>query len=199
MKTSISITLAAALAATISTAPAFADPASDTYKGQTITILVGYGAGGTYGKNSILLARDMAKYISGHPQMVVQHMPGAGGLKATNFAYNVLPKNGMGILMLPNMIAVSEKLRPKKVKYKTDRFTWLGRVIGSNSTLAVRRDSGIRNLADIRKNKLIVASSGTGSPTFLMPSLLNSMLGTKLKIVKGYKGSRKMQLSMEQG
>jgi len=111
----------------------------------------------------------------------------------------VLPKNGMGILMLPNMIAVSEKLRPKKVKYKTDRFTWLGRVIGSNSTLAVRRDSGIRNFADIRKNKLIVASSGTGSPTFLMPSLLNSMLGTKLKIVKGYKGLRKMQLSMEQG
>ncbi|MEE8334058.1 MAG: hypothetical protein V3R85_09440 [Alphaproteobacteria bacterium] len=202
MKTSVSITFATALAicaGAVSAMPAQADPVADTYKGQTITILVGYGAGGTYGKNSILLARDMSRYIPGHPTMVVQHMPGAGGLKATNYAYNVLPKNGMGILMPPNMIAVSEKLRPKKVKYKTNKFTWLGRVIGSNSTLAVRRDSGIREFADIRTKPLIVASSGTGSPTFLMPALINSMLGTKLKIVKGYKGSRKMQLSMEQG
>lgn len=202
MKTSFSITFAAAFAvcaSVVSAMPAQADPVADTYKGQTITILVGYGAGGTYGKNSILLARDMSRYIPGHPTMVVQHMPGAGGLKATNYAYNVLPKNGMGILMPPNMIAVSEKLRPKKVKYKTNKFTWLGRVIGSNSTLAVRRDSGIRSFADIRTKSLIVASSGTGSPTFLMPALINSMLGTKLKIVKGYKGSRKMQLSMEQG
>ncbi len=188
------LTLGAALAI-----PAQAEPLGDFYKGKRITILVGYGAGGTYGRTSLLLGKHLGKVIPGNPTIVVQHMPGAGGIKAANYAYNAMPANGFNLLMPPEMSIVSELLRPKKVKFKTKDFTWLGRVFGQNTTVVVRRDTGVKTLEDAMKKQVIVASSGKGSPTFLIPTLLNALLGTKFKIVTGYKGSRKMQHATEQG
>jgi tripartite-type tricarboxylate transporter receptor subunit TctC len=186
-------------AATLTPQIAAAQSAADVYKDRTVTILVGYGAGGTYGQTSLLLARSMGKHIPGNPTVIVQHMPGAGGLKATNYAYNVMPKNGHNILMPPEMSVVSELLRPKKVKYKTTNFTWLGVVFGANQVMIVRRDTGVRSLEDLRKKEVIVASTGTGSPTYLVPAMMNGVLGTKFKIVTGYKGSAGTSLSVERG
>ncbi|NQV82731.1 MAG: hypothetical protein HQ494_02820 [Rhodospirillales bacterium] len=191
---------AAAIAFTAAiAAPAMAVSVKDTYNNRTVTILVGYGAGGTYGQTSLLLSRHLNKKIPGNPTLIVQHMPGAGGLKMTNYAYNVMPKNGLFVLMPPEMTAVSQLLRPKKVKYATNKFTWLGTVFGANQVFLVRRDTGIRSIADVTRKELIVASTGTGSPTFLVPKMMNGILGTRFKIVTGYKGSAKTILSMEQG
>ena len=182
----------------ISEAFASKKKAKSLYRGRTITILVGYGSGGTYGRTSLLLAEHMGKFIPRKPNMVVQHMPGAGGLKAANYAYNVMPANGLNLLMPPEMSVASAVLRPTKVKFAPQKFHWLGRVFGQNNTVVVRRDSGIKSWSDLKGKKVIMASSGKGSPTFLIPSLMNSLLGTKMKIVTGYKGSKRMQLSVEQ-
>jgi tripartite-type tricarboxylate transporter receptor subunit TctC len=96
-------------------------------------------------------------------------------------------------------LIISQLLRPNKVKFKSDEFTWLGTVIQSNATIVVRSDAGINKLEDLKTKQVIMASSGKGSQTFLMPQLLNALYGAKFKIVMGYRGSRKMQLSMEQG
>jgi len=164
-----------------------------------VTILVGYGAGGTYGQTSMLLSRHLKDNIPGNPTVVVQHMPGAGGSKATNYAYNAMPKNGAFVLMPPEMIVVSQLLRPKKMKYKTNQFTWLGRVFGANQVMAVRADSGVKSLNELKSKQVIVASTGKGSPTFLVPQMMNGLLGTKFKIVTGYKGSKRTSMSVEQG
>lgn len=193
------VALASTAALTIGAAGATAQDISDVYKDRTVTILVGYGAGGTYGRTSLLLGKHFGKTIPGQPTIVVQHMPGAGGLKATNYFYNVAPKQGLNLLMPPEMTVVSALLRPSKVKFKVKEFTWLGRVFGQNTTLVLRRDAGIKTIKDLLKKEINVASSGKGSPTFLIPTLLNGLLGTKLKPVIGYRGSQKMQFAMEQG
>lgn len=192
------ISVIAALGLAGLSSAASAQSVDEIYKDRTATILVGYGAGGTYGRTSLLLGEHLGKLIPGHPTIVVQHMPGAGGIKATNYFYNVAPKNGLSFLMPPEMTVVSELLRPKRVKFRTKEFTWLGRVFGQNTTLVVRRDTGVRSLEDLRKKAINVASSGKGSPTFLIPTTLNALFGTKMKIVTGYRGSQKMQLAMEQ-
>lgn len=193
------ITGAAAAAVLAITAPAMAQSAADVYKDRTITLLVGYGAGGTYGQTALLLSQHLGKYIPGNPTVIVQHMPGAGGIKATNYAYNVMPKSGHNLLVPPEMIVVSQLLRPKRVKYVTTNFTWLGTVYGANQVMMVRRDTGIKSIDDLKKKEIIVASSGTGSPTYLVPSMMNGILKTKFKIVTGYKGSAGTSLSVEQG
>lgn len=178
---------------------ASAQSAAKVYKDRTVTILVGYGAGGTYGQTSLLTARHLGKKIPGQPNVIVQHMPGAGGLKAANYAYNVMPKNGHNILMPPEMSVVSELLRPEKVKYKTTKFTWIGVVFGANQVMVVRRDTGVTSLEALKKKQVIVASTGKGSPTYLVPAMMNGVLGTKFKIVTGYRGSAATSLSVERG
>ena len=110
------------------------------YSGKTITIIFGYGVGGTYGKTSLLLSRHLGKFIPGNPTIITKSMPGAGGLKSANYAYNAMPKDGLYLLMPPDMSLVSQVLRPKKVKYDARNFTWLGRVFGSNNLIAIRRE-----------------------------------------------------------
>jgi len=198
MKRTLIITAATMVGLAIA-APAMAQSVADHYKSRTVTILVGYGAGGTYGQTSLLLAQHIGDHIPGNPTVIVQHMPGAGGIKMTNYAYHVMPKFGHNIMMPPEMSLVSQLLRPKRVKYVTNKFTWLGTVFGANQVMIVRRDTGIKSIADLTKRKIIVASTGKGSPTFLVPAMMNGILKTKFKIVTGYKGSAGTSLSVEQG
>ncbi len=179
--------------------PAAADELGGMYSGKTVKIIYGYGSGGTYGKTSILLSRHLGKFIPGNPTIITQSMPGAGGLKSANFAYNAMPKRGFNLLMPPDMSIVSQLLRPKKVKYDVRNFTWLGRVFGSNNMTVVRRDTGIRTIQDAMKKQVVMGSTGKGSPTFIVTSLLNGLAGTKFKIVMGYKGSARTKQALEQG
>ena len=193
------VALAATGVALIAGSPVQAQSVADFYKGRTGTLVYGFGAGGTYGRYSLTLADFLSKYIPGNPKIVAQSMPGAGGLKAANYAYNVMPKDGSSLYMPVDSLIISQLLRPNKVKFQADKFTWLGTVIQSNAVIVVRSDAGINKLSDLKTKQVIMASSGKGSQTFLMPQLLNALYGAKFKIVAGYRGSRKMQLSMEQG
>ena len=191
--------LAALGVALIAASPVKAQSVDDFYKGRTVTLVYGFGACGTYGKYSLMLAEFLSKHIPGNPKIVAQSMPGAGGLKAANFAYNVMPKDGSSLYMPVDSMVISQLLRPNKVKFQADKFIWLGTVIQSNAVIVVRSDAGINTLSDLKKKQVVMASSGKGSQTFLMPQLLNALYDAKFKIVAGYRGSRKMQLSMEQG
>ena len=175
-----------------------ADSVADFYSGRNVTILVGYGAGGTYGQYAQIMAHYLPNFVPGHPNIIVQYMPGAGGLKASNYAYNVLPKDGSALLEPPDSIIITQLTDPKNAKYETNRFTWIGNMIESNSVICVRADAGVKNLADAEKKQVIVASTGTGSQTFLIPSVLNGIFETKFKIIMGYKGSRGSLHAMEQ-
>jgi tripartite-type tricarboxylate transporter receptor subunit TctC len=191
-----------AIALAVSTTLAISASAAglgDKYKGKSIKIVYGYGSGGTYGKTSILLSRHIGKYIPGNPTVYTQSMPGAGGLKSANYAANAMPKAGHDLLMPPDMSIVSQLLRPKKVKYDVRDFRWLGRVFGSNNMTVVRRDTGIKTIQDAMKRQVIMGSTGKGSPTYIVTSLLNGLAGTKFKIVTGYKGAARTKQAMEQG
>jgi tripartite-type tricarboxylate transporter receptor subunit TctC len=85
------------------------------------------------------------------------------------------------------------------MKFKANKFTWLGRVFGANQVMSIRSDTGFKTIAELQKNEVIVASTGKGSPTFLVPTMMNGILGTKFKIVAGYKGSKRTSMSVEQG
>ena len=179
-------------------AGAQAQSAADFYKGKTLRIVFGYGVGGTYGKYSQLIAQYLAPHV-GAEKIITQSMPGAGGIKASNYMFNVAPKDGTTLFMPSDTIIISQLLQPKAVKYNAPDFTWLGAVIQSNSVIVLRADAGIEKVDDLRSKQIIMGSTGKGSQTFLMPMLANGVFGAKFKIVSGYKGSRKAQLAMEQG
>jgi tripartite-type tricarboxylate transporter receptor subunit TctC len=77
------------------TAPARAQTVEEFYRGRSITVLVGFTAGGGYDLYARLLGRHMGRHVPGNPTMVVQNMPGAGSMKATQYVYGVAPKDGL--------------------------------------------------------------------------------------------------------
>ena len=177
--------------------PANAQSAAEFFKGKQVKILIGFGVGGTYGKYSTILAEQLEPLL-GAKSVIVQSMPGSGGLRMTNYAANVAPKDGTTLIMPPDTIIVTQLMKPKAAKYDAGKLTWLGSAIQANAAIGVRTDSGVTTIQDAMKKEVAMGSSGIGSQTFLVPQLANGLIGTKFKIVKGYKGSRKMQLAMEQ-
>jgi tripartite-type tricarboxylate transporter receptor subunit TctC len=188
-----------ALTLTWAAAPAFAQKSvKEFYQGKQITIAIGYGFGGTYGKYSRTFSEFLRKYIPGNPNIIVQSMPGAGGIKMTNYAGQVMPRQGYHLLVPPDTTVVSQLLRPKKVKYDAKKFTWLGSSNQTNTILVVRNDTGVKNVADLKRIRVIVGHTGPGSTAYLIPKTAQALLGLNLKIIGGYKGSRNTVLAMEQ-
>lgn len=179
--------------------PARAADVADTYKDKTVKILIGFSMGGTYGQYSTLLSEHIGRHIPGNPNIIVQSMPGAGGLKATNYAAKILPKDGLAIFMPPDSIVINQLLRPEAARYTADEFTWLGNAAESNSVVVVTKSSGIDSWEDVLKEKVVMSSTGKGSQTFLVPKMLNGVFGAKFDIIMGYKGSAGSMHAMELG
>jgi tripartite-type tricarboxylate transporter receptor subunit TctC len=186
------------LAVTTAAGTATAQSVADFYGGKTITIAVPADAGGSSSHHALLFSEYFAKQIPGQPNVIVQHMPGAGGLRAANYVYNAGAKDGTSLMMSIDMMVVSELTLPESAKYKSARFNWIGTIVQTNAVLAVRADAGVKSIDDLKAKQVILASAGKGSQMSMIPATLNGILGTKMKIVAGYSGSAKALLSVEQ-
>ena len=188
---------AAAIAITINSAAA--DAVSDFYRGKRVTIIIAAGPGGAHSAYSLLLAPHLQENMPGNPNFVVQHMPGAGGTKGANYLYNTAPRDGTTIGILLADTPLTARLRTTGVKYKPGEFQYLGAAENVHHGIVVRKRAGVASLEDVKKKTVLMGSSGKGSQTFIVPSLLNAFIGTKFKIVKGYRGLGGIYLALDRG
>ena len=187
-----------AVVGTVSTARA--DDVADFYKGRTIAILIGVGLGGSYGTNAHLFSTVFKSKVPGQPNVIVQEMAGAGGAKMVNYLYNVAPKDGTVIALPLKYIAVNQALGLSGLKYDANKFNYIGSLGPINSVVAVwAATTPARAIQDAMTKQVIVGSTGKSSETFMTPTLMNNLLGTKFKIVLGYKGTAAIHIAMERG
>jgi tripartite-type tricarboxylate transporter receptor subunit TctC len=118
----------ALIAAALMSGSAVADPVADFYKDKRVNLIVSFGTGGTYGLYGRLVADHITKHLPGNPKIIVQHMPGAGGIVATNHMYNLAPKDGTTVGMLFKDMALAQVAQPESVRYDARRFNWIGSV-----------------------------------------------------------------------
>ncbi len=169
------------------------------FKGKTVTINIGYGFGGSYGMYARTFAKNLGKHIPGNPTIVVKSTPGAGGMKMTAFAYNVMPRNGHDLLVPPDTVVINQLMRPKKMRFDARKFTWLGSSNQTNSIMVVRTDTGVKEVADMKRVKIMGGTSGKSSNGYISPKLAMALLGLKGDVITGYKGSAKSIFAIEQG
>lgn len=178
---------------------AAADAVADYFSGKRLTLVVSYGAGGSYGLYGRLVADHIGKYLPGHPSLVVQYMPGAGGLKATNYLYNAAPKDGSYVGMVTKDLVVAQTLRPSKTKYQANKFNWVGRINEYVAVIIAAKGRGVNSFDDLKKKQIIMGVSGRNHHGYLLASMLNHLVGSKIKLVTGYRGAKAMNLAMESG
>lgn len=185
----------AALAAAWSTASA--DEAA-FFRGKTITVAVPSSLGATLGLYGRLVVDNIGKHIPGHPNVIIESRPGAGGAVGAAYAYNIAPKDGTYIA---EVLAPSVTLPLlHQVEFDGSKFQWIGSLVPRPAVISVWSEtSPAKTLDEAKRKDVILGSSGQGSETFLIPTLMNHLLGTKFNIVTGYKGGAEINHAMERG
>jgi len=191
--------LAGAVAISAVVNSAAADSVSDFYRGKSVTIVIASGPGGAHSAYSLLLSPHLQANMPGNPSFLVQHMAGAGGTKAANYLYNTAPRDCSHIGILLADTPLTALLRTTGVKYKPGEFQYLGAAENVHHGLVVLKRSGVASIEDAKRKSVILGSSGKGSQTFIVPTLINAFIGTKFKIVKGYRGLGGILLAIDRG
>ena len=190
------LTLFAAIAT-----PSHAQSPEKFYKDRQLKFIVGSAGGGGYEFYSRLLTRHMTRFIPGNPRFVIQYMPGAGGVIASNYLFNVAPQDGSEIGMVGRATATQTLLQPDNtaVKFAPREFKWIGSPQQEVGLLIVRLPSPVNLITDLKKHEVILSGTGRMAPPSFYPRVMNGLLGTKFKVVEGYKSSQEALLALERG
>jgi tripartite-type tricarboxylate transporter receptor subunit TctC len=191
------IACAAVFAAASAISTASADAVADFYKGKTITIVVAAGPGGGHSVYSQALSPGLQKHMPGNPNFIIQNMGGAGGTKAANYLSTAAPQDGTYIGILLQDTPLAARLRATGIRYDPAKFHYLGGADITRSAFVVMKASGVSSLEDAMKQEVLMGSTGRGSQTFIVPTLVNEVLGTKFKVILGYGGMGDIYLAME--
>jgi tripartite-type tricarboxylate transporter receptor subunit TctC len=189
--------IAVALALTLSARPAAAE---DFYAGKTMTFIVGSGVGGGYDLQARLTARHLGKHIPGHPTIVVQNMPAAGGMAATNYLYGTQsPQDGTVIALVQRGMLLAKLTYPAATRFEIEKFHWLASLHSETAVaLAWNATAPHRTAKDLFEKELIVGGI-VGVDPETTPKLYNSLIGTKFKVVNGYNSTGDIALAIERG
>ena len=176
-----------------------ADAVADFYKGRTVTIDIGYSAGGGYDLYARTLARHLGDHIPGNPSVVPQNMPGAGSLKVVNYLANLAPKDGTVIATFARGMAMQPLFDRTGVEFDAQKLNWIGSITNEVSVCAFRNDSGVATWQDMMTKSYTVGGTGSGSDTDVFPDVLRNMFKMKMKLVTGYPGGSDVLLAMQRG
>lgn len=181
------------------TMPASAQTPAEFFAGKTVTLICSAAAGGAVDLNARQVAKHIARFIPGSPTVVVRNMPGGGHLLATNFLYNQAPRDGTHIGTVINMMPLHQVTGGQGVHFDTAKFNWLGSTGVSNLTIMVWHTAGVKSIEDVKKREVMLGATGVGSGSYLYGYALNQILGTRFKMVTGYKGIADIDLATERG
>jgi tripartite-type tricarboxylate transporter receptor subunit TctC len=194
-------TLAAAVLVSLSVtlpSPGHAQSVEQFYKGKNLRFIIPSGAGGGYDAYSRLLARHIGDNIPGKPRVVVENMPGASGMTATNWLYNAAPKDGTVIGGTYNTLLTEPLFGNAEAKYDPTKFEWIGSITTQYNSCMVWATSPIKSIDDAKKQEVKVSTTGMTGNSAKTPIMLNMLLGTKFKVIAGY-STTEMRLAVERG
>jgi tripartite-type tricarboxylate transporter receptor subunit TctC len=178
--------------------PAMAQSPIEFFKGKQLAMTMGTRPGGSFQVYTQALAAHMPKHIPGNPTIVPNFIPGAGGTKAANWIYSVAAQDGSQILM-SHALPLAQRLRPKGLKFKSEKFQWLGAFSAINQLVTLWKTAPAKTLAELKSKEVIMGSFAKNHLTYQWLHLANNVVGTKMKVVTGFRGGAKNNLAMQQG
>ena len=175
------------------------DEVSDFYSGKKMTLLVGFGAGGGADTYARLLGRHLGEHIPSKPPVVVQNMPGGGGLIATNHLYNAAAQDGTVIMLMQAALVLEQQMGNKNARWDASKFSWLGNLTRDFIGCVASGRSGVKSIKEAAQREIVFGATGAAAPSATHLYALNNVLGYKTKVIAGYKGTAEVWLAMERG
>jgi tripartite-type tricarboxylate transporter receptor subunit TctC len=188
--------LAAAMLMAGAIAPATADEVADFYKGKSVNIVVGHEPATGFDVYARVLARHLGRHIPGNPNIVVQNMTGASGLTAANWLYNVAPKDGTVMATFVHTIPFEPLMGNAAARFEPAKFAWIGNMEESVAICGISKAAGIAKFEEMLKKETIWGATGATGPLLKSAAAVRNLLGAKMKIVSGYKGSASVKIAI---
>jgi tripartite-type tricarboxylate transporter receptor subunit TctC len=188
----------AALLAAAGTSAAAQD-AAEFFKGRTVRIVVGFGPGGGYDLYARLLARHLPAHIPGAPSVVVENMEGVGSVRAANYVYEAAPRDGSVIAAVNQNAPMYQLLGGAGARFRAEEASFIGSLAHSNEVLYVWHTSGVTSLEQAKARELVLGAVSVTSDSYIYPTVINGLLGTRFRIVNGYTSGQALNLAVERG
>jgi tripartite-type tricarboxylate transporter receptor subunit TctC len=192
------LAIAALVLATLPLGAAAQAP-TDFYRGKTVSLYIGFSAGGGYDLYGRVIARHMGRHLPGNPQVVPRNMEGAGSMRAANFMTQAAPRDGTAFATIGRGTPLSALFGQSGAQYDPRKWTWLGSANDEVSLCVAWHTSGIARFEDLRMREKAFGATGPSEEGVQIVKAMNALLGTKLRIVPGYPGSNEINLAVERG
>jgi tripartite-type tricarboxylate transporter receptor subunit TctC len=168
------------------------------FEGKTVTVLIG-AKSGSLEIAAQIVSHHLGKYLPGKPAVILQHMPGAAHLLATNNVFNVAKPDGLTILAANPNVAIAQLSKVEQVRFDVRKFQWLGSSGADGVMLSIRSDLPFKSFDELKKadRELVAGTTGPGSNAHDFPLLLKEFAGLKLKLVSGYPSNSDVLLAIE--
>jgi tripartite-type tricarboxylate transporter receptor subunit TctC len=191
--------LAIGCAAILAASAARAQSAADFFRDKTLRIVIPSAPGGDRVFYTLPFAEHFGRHIPGNPAIQPVFMPGAGGSLAINYTYNVAPRDGLTIVTPLVGAAASQAMGEDSVKYDLMKMRWIGRTADTTRVVFLWKTTPVRTIEELTRTEVIIGSAGRASDTYANPAIMNATLGTKFKIVVGYKSAVDVNQAVETG
>jgi tripartite-type tricarboxylate transporter receptor subunit TctC len=188
-----------AFALACASSAALGQPNEEMFRGKTITLIIGSGAGGGIDLYGRVVSRHIGRHLPGRPLVVAQNMPAAGSIAAANHLYNIAPKDGTTFGIVSQGLVLDEVLGTQGLRFELAKFTWVGRISSDVLISFTWHTSKVKTVEDVMTREAALGATGAGSSVTKSPMLLNAIVGTKFKVVAGYDGTGGTMLAMERG
>jgi tripartite-type tricarboxylate transporter receptor subunit TctC len=174
-----------------------AQTVADFYRGKTVEIDVGTGVGGGYDANARLVARHLGRFLPGNPAIVVNNLPGGGGIRAANTLFNRATRDGTIIGTFSNAMITEPLLGSGQSLFDPTKFTWIGSASREDGICVATQSSGVTSWSDLLQKELIVGTTAPGTTTYMYPTMLRNLFGARFKLVSGYPDGGQIALAVQ--
>jgi tripartite-type tricarboxylate transporter receptor subunit TctC len=174
--------------------------ADEFFKGRTVTLVVGYSAGGGYDQYARALARHLGGAIPGNPSLLVQNMPGAASLTAVRYLDANAPKDGTVITMFDPGLITESFASPDLFKVKLSDYQWIGTMLRDVRICYAWSATGIKTWDDMMARKeFLIGTTAKGSGAYVNGAILRRIFNAPVRQIAGYPGSNEQRLALERG
>ena len=188
-----------AIFALVLTSPIAAQPAGDSLAGKSVSMIIGFGAGGGYDLWGRTVGRHIGRHLPGAPTVIPQNMPGAGSYAAASYIFNIAPKDGTVLGIIARDAALGPLSGATGARFDPTKLSWIGTPTKETNVCIAYHTSQVKSVLDLYDKQLIVGDTGPGTGTRSYPKALNELLGMKFKLVGGFPASSDVFLAMERG
>jgi tripartite-type tricarboxylate transporter receptor subunit TctC len=177
-----------------------AAPASEFYRGKTLTTVVGFAPGGGVDTAARVIARHLVRFIPGSPRSIVQNLEGAAGIVAANYVTTRAAPDGLTIAVPGRSWFVEGVTNGVGARFDSTKLSHIGSPGAVNSVIYIRAATGVRSFEELMAAKRVFSFGALASntTTAMVPTMLVRQ-GVPIRVVFGYGSSARIIVALEQG